>query len=136
MRSCLCIRPGCNPAPVQSGSIPVRVRSRSVKNAMVLMPQSVLNGIFKGYLIPLKVKSIKTPTFKALSRKIEQEREHFEEMSPHEKGRFDQYLCLLEERAIEERGTAEYDLYMFGVIVGMEIMVRKQGILNEEDNGT
>ena len=51
-----------------------------------------------------------------LLRKINLECEHFEEeMTPHEKGHFDQYNCLINERANEEIGTAEYDLFMLGM---------------------
>lgn len=96
------------------------------------MLSTVINAIFKGEVLPWEPKSIKTPRHAELLRKIEQERNHFEEeMSPHEKGRFDQYNCLISERATEEIGTAEYDLFMLGIIVGMEIMEHKQKILEE-----
>lgn len=96
------------------------------------MLSTVINAIFKGEVLPWEPKSIKTLKHAELLRKIGLEREHFEEeMSPHEKGRFDQYNCLISERATEEIGTAEYDLFMLGIIVGMEIMEHKQKILEE-----
>ena len=92
----------------------------------------MINAIFKGEVLPWETKSIKTPRHAELLRKIDLEREHFEEeMSPHEKGRFDQYNCLINERANEKIGTAEYDLFMLGIIVGMEVVEHKQNILEE-----
>ena len=91
------------------------------------MSTSILNAIFKGDLLPWEAKKIETQKFEELKRKIELERDHFEEeMSPHEKARFDQYNCLLSERANVEIGTSEFDLFILGITVGIEIMEHKQ----------
>lgn len=96
------------------------------------MVSSILNAIFKGDILPWEIKAVKTAKFQDLERKIDLEREHFEEeMSPHEKGRFDQYNCLISKRANEEISAYEYDLFMLGIIVGMEITEHKQNILEE-----
>lgn len=99
------------------------------------MPETILNAIFKGNILPWESKAIKTPKFKELERNISLEHDHFEEpMSTHEKGRFDQYHCLLNERVSIEIRTSEFELFMLGINVGMEIMEHKQAILEEETN--
>lgn len=96
------------------------------------MSNTVTNAIFRGDLLPWETKAIKTPKHAELLRKIDLERVHFEEeMTPHEKGRFDQYNCLINERANEEINAVEYELFMLGIIVGMEIMEHKQNILEQ-----
>ncbi len=91
------------------------------------MNESVLNAIFHGRLFPWEGKPVTTPTQQDLTRKLELERNHFEEtMSPYERGRFDQYHCLLEEHATQEIGSAEFDLFMLGIAVGIDIMEYKQ----------
>lgn len=94
------------------------------------MSNTILNAIFNGDLLPWVGKPIKTAKYADVQRKISLERDHFEEdMSPHEKGRFDQYHCLIQERSDEEIDATEYDLFMLGISVGMEIMENKQNLL-------
>ena len=96
------------------------------------MTNTILHAIFTGELLPWEGKPIKTPRYKEMQRKISVERDHFEEeMLTHEKGRFDQYHCLLQERNDEEMGTDEYKMFMLGIAVGIEIIEHKQGLLNE-----
>ena len=63
------------------------------------MINKTLYAILRGDLLPWEAKPIKTEKYEEVQKKIDLERNHFEtEMSPHEKGRFDQYHCLIQER--------------------------------------
>ena len=96
------------------------------------MSESILNLIFKGNLLPWEGKVISTPKMKVLNKKIEEEREHFEDqMTTHEKNRFDGYNCLLTNRNNEENSSEQFDNFMLGIMIGIEIIEHKQG-LNDE----
>ena len=96
------------------------------------MSTSILNAIFKGSMLPWQSKTVNTQRMVELNRKIELERDHFEEeMSPHEKARFDQYDCLVCERANVEIGSSEFELFMLGITVGIEIMEHKQSFTSD-----
>lgn len=98
------------------------------------MKKTILNAIFNGDLLPWEEKPIKSTKYVELQRKINLEREHFEEeMSPHEKGRFDQYHCLIQEKENMGIEATEYDLFMLGIATGIEIMQHKQSIMGDFD---
>lgn len=100
------------------------------------MSKSILNAILKGNLLPWEEKFINTPKFNELIEKIDQDRTYFENnLSPNEQCRFDQYTCLITELGSEETASELSNIFLIGILLGMEIIEHKQDFLkSEEDN--
>ena len=100
-----------------------------------MISKSILKLIVSGDLLLDESKFVSTPIIKELNKKIEKEQKYFEDkMDSDEKIRFDDYNDLLSHRTSEESSVIQFDNFMLGIIIGMEIMEHKQILISNKEN--
>lgn len=96
------------------------------------MSKSILEAIFKGDLPTWEQKAVTTESLQKLRGKMQKERDYFmENMTQHQQQSFDDYHCLVSNSIYEEISNHEYNSYIIGILVGMEIIEQKQSILED-----